>query len=166
MGCEKEDPKTLYGTGAIYIDNEIYKELGTISCGGSTSNPDEGHTHFCRMFEGVYSRFGLHEAEPIVRTFGYVYLDRTYPDFAEVLKEIRLYGLPGIGDLKIGLNQGKYEGGNEQVSSVDIKEYFLGKKDNIGNTIELGRIDIEIILKEGRKINICYTGQLLADILC
>ena len=64
---------------------------------------------------------------------------------------------PSLGTLVIPLNQGKYEGGNELVSSVKIANYSFGSQD------EKAQIDIRITLKDNQTIDILYSGPAHYD---
>ena len=67
--------------------------------------------------------------------------------------------------LSIPLEQGKYKGGCDLVSSVRITNYDNGtvKNQTTGDMNDDGKIDIEISLTDGRTLRIHYRGKILYD---
>mgnify|MGYP003308472972 CR=1 FL=1 len=76
---------------------------------------------------------------------------------------ICIHNLASVGDLLIMMNQGRYEGSHEHVSSVSIDEYYEGAFDNEGNQIKNARFSIRIVLKDNRQIRIRYVGKVAPD---
>lgn len=157
VGCEKDlEP---IGSGGVYINNELYIELRSASVGGSTPEPSKGHTHRCYIYEEkIMSREELFNApEEKVFIRGFVEKDKSYVNFGDVINRIDISGIPAVGDLSIKMNQGEYVGDDDRVSSVKINEYHFGQE-------RRSKINIEVVLKDGKKISIVYTGMALSDV--
>ncbi|MCQ2175532.1 MAG: hypothetical protein MJY80_04125 [Bacteroidales bacterium] len=157
FGCEKMQPS---GNNGIYVNDKLECELKSAFVGGGTADPDEGHSSRMHIYEDYYSAGpSWKEVKERVWIYGFYHNGKEYSSADEFIDGIVLNGLSSIGNIKIPMNQGKYEGGNEQVSSVSIVKYSLGKYDDKGVCQkEDSQININITLKDNQTISIIYSG--------
>lgn len=147
------------GKSGLYINGKLETELRSAFAGGGTANPAEGHSNRMHIYEKYYSEGPIwSEVKEKVLINGFSYTGKTYSGLGETINRIKLSGLSFTDELYIPMNQGNYEGGNEQVSSVKIVKYSLGKYDSNGKQIENAEIEIEISLKDSQTISIIYSG--------
>lgn len=147
------------GKSGLYINGKLETELRSAFAGGGTANPAEGHSNRMHIYEKYYSKGPIwSEVKEKVLINGFSYTEKTYSGLGETINHIKLKGLSFTDELYIPMNQGNYEGGNEQVSSVKIVKYSLGKYDSNGKQIENAEIEIEISLKDSQTISIIYSG--------
>lgn len=160
-GCDNSEfPKSC----GVFINSRLDTKLQSAFVGGGRANPKEGYSHRFHMYEGNYSKGpNWEEVKENVLITGFRYAEKTYASMGDCINRIEIHGLPDIGDIDILLNQGKYEGGNEQVSSVKVKDYSFGAFDSNGNQVEDSKINIHIVLKGGKTIDIRYIGETPYD---
>ena len=111
------------------------------------------------IYEDYYSACpGWQEGR--VRIYGFHHNGKEYSSAGEFINRIELNGISSLGNIIILMNDGKLdERGNEQVSSVRIVKYYLGKYDDKAfRQIEDSRINIKITLKDNQTISIIYSG--------
>lgn len=157
FGCEKERPSEKSG---IYVNGQLECELKSAFVGGGIADPNEGHSSRMHIYEDYYSAGpSWTEVKERVGIYGFSHNGIEYSSAGEFINRIELYGISSIGNIIIPMNQGKYEGGNEQVSSVSVAKYSLGKYDDEGlRQIEDSQINIKITLKDNQTISILYSG--------
>lgn len=156
FGCNKVSSSKKSG---LYINGQLETELRSAFAGGGCANPNEGDSNRMHIYEGYYSEGpNWSEVKEKVLIEGFSHTGKTYSGLGETINSIKVNGLSSIDGLWIPMNQGNYEGGNEQVASVKIVKYSLGKLDNKGNQIEDSEIEIEISLKDSQTISIIYSG--------
>ena len=157
FGCEKEQP---FEKNGIYVNGQLECELKSAFAGGGVADPDEGYSSRMHIYEDYYSTCpSWKEVKEKVWIYGFYYNGKEYSSAGEFINGIELNGISSMGNTYIPMNQGKYEGGNEQVSSVRIIKYSLGKYDDNGlGQIEDSQINIRITLKDNQTISIFYSG--------
>ena len=152
-------------SSGIYLNERRVVSIGSAFTGGSIASPRDGTSHRCRMFERA-SEY-MPEESPVVFIHGFCYNGVTYSKPGQKLESIYIDGavLDSDTPLSVPLNQGKYEGGCESVSAVDIINYDRGtvKTQSTGEMNDDGKIDILISLKGGRKLRIHYRGKIPFD---
>lgn len=163
LGCNKSEETTITNSGGISIDDVQQEELKSAFKGGGTVEPTEGDWSIFYIFSDYYPEYPSRIKEKI-SIEGFYYTGKEYTDDKDAVERISLYDIPSIGNLIIPMNQGKYEGGNELVSSLTINEFFEGRIDFYGeNSIEDARVSISIVLKDNCRIDIRYVGSALWD---
>lgn len=156
FGCEKMQS---YENCGIYVNGQLECELKSAFAGGGTADPSKGSSNRLHIYEEYFSEGpDWRKVEERVLITGFYYKGKEYSSVGESVDVIRINGLSSIGDIRIPMNQGKYEGGNDVVTSVRILEYSLGKYDYQLNQKEDSRIKIKISLKGGQTISIIYSG--------
>ena len=140
-GCEKIQPLT--GENGIYIDQKLVSNLGSAFAGGTR----------CDLYQDEYSS-ALDPEMVGAKDKAYVFLHAN-PD----VSQIEINNLPSIDKLQILLDHGEYNGGNENVLSVKIFNYSVSV--NRDGETEESRINIRIVLKDNRTIDIVYSGVVL-----
>lgn len=147
------------GKSGLYVNGQLETELRSAFAGGGCANPNEGDSSRMHIYEGYYSEGPIwSEVTEKVLIQGFNHNGKTYSGLGETINSIKINGLSFMDNLLIPMNQGIYEGRNEQVTSVKIVKYSLGKYDGRGNQIEDAEIEIEISLKDSQTISIIYSG--------
>ena len=155
VGCGKVDDTEAMKENALVIKKSentdaLIVPIGRVAVGGSQRN---GTTHRCSFFkeEG---------GSPIV-IIECVYEDYNYSMEPErKIEKIILNGLEeylGLGNrIEIGMNQGRYEGSNAFINTVNIVSYRIGGYND--SRLQGNQCDIEIIMttKKGDTISIHY----------
>lgn len=160
-GCNDIQPTEKNG---IFIDNRLETELKSAFAGGAIANPSAGHSHRLHIYEEYFTEGPKwNEVKEDVLVTGFLHRGTDYPNLGDCISSLTVNGPSSIGTLVIPLNQGKYEGGSELVSSVTIASYSLGTLNDDGSTKENARIDIRITLKDSRTIDIRYSGPTPYD---
>ena len=159
FGCEKEQP---FEKNGIYVNGQLECELkSAFSGGGSSANGSSNRLH---IYEKYYSASPLwNEVKERVLIQGFCYAGKEYDSKGDSISQISINGLSSIGDLLILLDQGKYEGGNDLVSSVKIVKYSFGKSDDELNPTDNVQVKIKVILKDEQTIDIFYSGSTSFD---
>lgn len=175
VGCEKihsgDDPVSLSdepASSGIYVGGECIVPIGSTFMGGGVADPNKGSSHRCHMYEQYFAQGpSWDEVASVVGISGFRYTGVTYSEPGQFIDYIGISGaiLSLDAPLRIPLEQGKYKGGCEQVSSVKITNYNPGTvKDRItGDMNDDGKIDIAISLKDGRTLRIHYRGKIPYD---
>lgn len=155
LGCNDIQPTGKYG---IFVNDLLETELKSAFVGGAVADPSIGSSHRLHIYEKNYSSGPRwNEVKEVVHITGFRYTGTDYPNLGACISSITVNGPSSIGTLAIPLNQGKYEGGNELVSSVKIANYSFGSQD------EKAQIDIRITLKDNQTIGILYSGPAHYD---
>lgn len=155
LGCNDIQPIGKYG---IFVNDLLETELKSAFVGGAVADPSIGSSHRLHIYEKNYSSGPRwNEVKEVVHITGFRYTGTDYPNLGACISSITVNGTSSIGTLVIPLNQGKYEGGNELVSSVKIANYSFGSQD------EKAQIDIRITLKDNQTIDILYSGPAHYD---
>ena len=153
-------------SSGIYLNERRVVSIGSVFMGGGTANPSKGSSHQCHIFENSYEYMPA-GVPCIVYINGFRYADVNYSKPGLYLEGVYIDEavLESDSPLSIRLNQGKYEGGCESVSAVDIINYDRGtvKTQSTGEMNDDGKIDILISLKGGRKLRIHYRGKIPFD---
>lgn len=142
-GCEKIQPLT--GENGIYIDQKLVSNLGSAFAGGTR----------CDLYQDEYSS-ALDPGMVGSMDNAYVIL-HVNPD----VSQIEINNLPSIDKLQILLDHGEYNGGNENVLSVKIFKYAVSIIREGQETGGESQINIRIVLKDNRTIDIVYSGVVL-----
>ena len=155
-------------SGGIYLDDICAVPLGSTFMGGGVANPLEGTSHRCHIYEKYFEEGPRwNEVASVVTITGFRHTGVTYSEPGQFIDLISINGavLKADTSLDIPLEQGKYKGGCDQVSSVKITNYDSGTvKDRVtGEKNNDGKIDIEISLKDGRTLRIHYLGKIPYD---
>ena len=107
------------------------------------------------------------EVQELILITGFRYKGTEYTAPGQFIDEIsiRLDSSLGYGEcLRIPMNQGKYEGGNELVKDVKINSYKFSSYQSDHYTLnDDARIDIRILLKDGNTIAILFAGKTPYD---
>lgn len=172
VGCERRE------FGIDYVDvnalvvkpaskaNALVYTIGSVYVGGGTANPSEGSSHRSHFYHEKFAdnpnRTGV-EALVTIRGFRHNGVDYTLP--GQFIDQILINGLDeslGLGSpLYIPMNQGKYEGGNEQIKDVQIKSYsFASYNEQEGHQNRDADINIVITSTAGDFITIRYANDL------
>ena len=157
-----------HGSSGVYLNGERIFSIGSTFMGGAISNPSLGSSHRCNMYEKNYnSGPNWNEVSPIVFIRGFRYSGVTYSALGEIIETIWISKdvLNQDSPLVISLEQGKYKGGCDTVSSVKITNYSAGtiKNSVTGEMNADGKIDILITLTDGRSLRIHYRGKIPYD---
>ena len=155
-------------SSGIYVGGECIVPIGSTFMGGGVANPNKGSSHRCHMYEQYFAQGpSWDEVASVVGISGFRYTGVTYSEPGQFIDYIGISGAVLNLDtpLRIPLEQGKYKGGCELVSSVRITNYNPGTvKDRVtGDMNDDGKIDIFISLKDGRTLVIHYRGKILYD---
>ena len=167
VGCVQYTSDEPSSSG-IYLGGKCIVSIGSAFMGGGTANPDEGSSHRCQMYE-QYFEYGpsWDQVASVVGISGFKYTGVTYSEPGQFIDFIGISGaVLGLDTpLAIPLEQGKYKGGCDLVSSVRITNYDAGTVKNqiTGDMNDDGKIDIAISLKDGRTLRIHYRGKILYD---
>lgn len=154
FGCEKEQP---FEKNGIYVNGQLECELkSAFSGGGFSANGSSNRLH---IYEEYYSACPLwNEVKERVLIQGFCYAGKEYSSKGDSISQIGINGLSSIGDLMILMDQGKYEGGNDKVSSVKIVKYSFAEYDDELKPTKNAQIKIKVILKDNQTIDIFYSG--------
>ena len=155
LGCNDIQPTGKYG---IFVNDLLEIELKSAFVGGAVADPSLGSSHRLHIYEKNFStgpNWG--EVKEAVHITGFRYTGTDYSNLGACISSITINGPSSIGTLVIPLNQGKYEGGNELVSLVEIANYSFGSQDG------KAQIDIRITLKDNQTIDILYSGPAHYD---
>lgn len=175
VGCDKytgdDEPASSsdeLAMSGVYLDGKCIVPIGSTFMGGGVADPNKGSSHRCHMYEQYFAQGpSWDEVASVVAISGFRYTGVTYSEPGQFIDYIGISGaiLSLDAPLRIPLEQGKYKGGCEQVSSVKITNFNLGTvKDLItGDMNDDGKIDIVISLKDGRTLRIHYRGKVLYD---
>lgn len=158
-GC---DILELSGRNGIYVDKVKVVQLQSAFTGGGCADPNKGFSYRCHLYSANYSEYPGKET-PEIYIGGFRYNKKEYESSRAIIEIICINNLASVGNLQIMMNQGKYEGGNEYVSSVSIDEYFEGEFDAEGKQQKNARFSIIIVLKDNRRIHIRYAGKIYPD---
>lgn len=160
-GCNKLDSPERNG---IFVNGVRKSALKSCFVGGGIADPSKGTSYRCHIYsEHLSEGPDWNEVQEKVFIGGFKYKRKEYGDTGDFIDHIFVRDVASIGDLVIPMNQGKYEGGNELVSSVSIIDYKRGVYDKLGNQTENARFQIRIVLKDKRKIEIRYVGNTPYD---
>lgn len=160
LGCDKLDS----GDNGVFINGVMDADLQSAFVGGSIANPERGSSYRCHLYSDFYADGpSWDKVEAKVYISGFRYAGKSYKDNGDFIDNIIICNVASIGDLEIPMNQGKYEGGNEYVSSVSIDEYYRAPYDIDGNRKTDSRFVIRIMLKDKRRIDIRYIGKTPFD---
>ena len=167
VGCDKYTSDEPSSSG-VYLDGKCIVSIGSTFMGGAMANPNKGSSHRCHMYEKYFEHGpNWFQVASVVGISGFRYTGVTYSEPGQYIDLIGINGtvLDLETPLAIPLEQGKYKGGCDLVSSVRIKTYDCGTvKDQItGDMNDDGKIDIVISLKDGRTLRIYYRGKILYD---
>lgn len=175
VGCDKyagSDELASISDGpassGIYVGGKCVVPIGSTFMGGGVADPNKGSSHRCQMYEQYFAQGpSWDEVASVVAISGFRYTGVTYSEPGQFIDYIGIGGaiLSLDAPLRIPLEQGKYKGGCEQVSSVKITNYNPGTVKNriTGDMNDDGKIDIVISLKDGRTLLIHYRGKILYD---
>lgn len=175
VGCDKyagSDELASISDGpassGIYVGGKCVVPIGSTFMGGGVADPNKGSSHRCQMYEQYFAQGpSWDEVASVVAISGFRYTGVTYSEPGQFIDYIGISGaiLSLDAPLRIPLEQGKYKGGCEQVSSVKITNYNPGTVKNriTGDMNDDGKIDIVISLKDGRTLLIHYRGKILYD---
>lgn len=165
MACEKYTSDKHESSG-VYLNGRCVVPIGSTFMGGGVAQPSKGSSHRCHMYEYGYEKGPLWE-EAIVTILGFRHTGITYSKPGQFIDMIVIDGsvLKLDAPLVIPLEQGVYQGGCEQVSSVRIQNYTSGTVKNIttGAMNDDGKIDMAISLTDGRTLRIHYRGRIPYD---
>lgn len=159
-GCDNLD---LSGRNGVYVDKVKVAQLQSAFSGGGCSDPSKGFSYRCHLYSTYYQEFPGNKPSFEIYIGGFRYNKKEYESSRGIIDMICIHNLASVGDLLIMMNQGRYEGSHEHVSSVSIDEYYEGAFDNEGNQIENARFSIRIVLKDNRQIRIRYVGKVAPD---
>lgn len=160
-GCNDIQPTGKYG---IFVNDLLETELKSAFAGGAVANPSLGSSHRLHIYEEYFTKGPQWDkVKEAVLVTGFLYTGTDYSNLGDCLSSITVNGLSSVGTLVIPLNQGKYEGGNELVSSVTVASYSLGTLNDDGSPKANAQIDIRITLKDSRTIDILYRGPTPYD---
>ena len=161
LGCSDLQPTGKYG---IFVNDLLETELKSAFFGGAVADPSLGSSHRLHIYEKSYSSGPRwDEVKEVVHITGFQYTGTDYSNLGTCISSITVNGPSSIGTLAIPLNQGRYEGGNELVSSVKITNYTFSSKDENGIAKGKAQIDIRITLKDNQTIDILYSGPAQYD---
>jgi hypothetical protein len=167
VGCEKYASDQPSSSG-VYLDGKCIVSIGSTFWGGAIANPNKGSSHRCNMYQEYFEHGpSWDQVASFVSITGFRYTGVTYSEPGQFIDFIGISGavLDLDTPLLIPLEQGKYKGGCDLVSSVRI-DNFDGStvKDQItGDMNDDGKIDIVISLKDGHTLRIHYRGKILHD---
>ena len=165
--CEKYTSDEPSSSG-VYLDGKCIVSIGSTFMGGAIANPTKGSSHRCHMYEKYFEHGpSWDQVASVVTITGFRYAGVTYSEPGQFIDKIVIDGsiLKQDAPLLIPLEQGEYQGGCEQVSSVRIQNYTAGtvKNSTTGAMNDDGKIDIEISLTDGRTLSIHYRGKIPYD---
>ena len=182
LGCKKEDnnlgtipekaliikpAKSTKTEGGISTkDGSVVYAIDSVFWGGSIVNPDEGSSHRCHFFQKKTDEsLNLNKEKALIEIWGFKYSNRTYTEPGQFIDQIIINGLDeslGFGScLNIPMNQGKYNGGNDLIKSVQIKSYkFASYIDNDGHQNKDSDINIVITSKANDFITIRFANEV------
>lgn len=160
-GCNKmESP----GNNGVFVDNVRNTRLKSAFVGGGVADPTKGSSYRCHIYSEYYEEGPeWDKVQHKVLITGFRYSGKEYQDNGDFIDYIWIHDVPSIGDLAIPMNQGKYEGGSDLVSSVSIDTYYRGAYAKDGSQTEDARFKIRVVLKDKRRIDIRYVGATPYD---
>ena len=167
MACEKYTSDNPESSG-VYLNGRRVVPIGSTFMGGAIAEPSKGSSHRCHMYEYGYEKGPRwEEATSVVTIIGFRHTGITYSKPGQFIDMIVIDGsvLKLDAPLVIPLEQGVYQGGCEQVSSVRIQNYTAGTvKDRMtGKMNDDGKIDMAISLTDGRMLRVHYRGRIPYD---
>ena len=167
MACDKYTSDKHESSG-VYLNGRCVVSIGSTFMGGGVANPSKCSSHRCHMYEFGYEKGPMwEEATSLVTILGFRYTGITYSKPGQFIDTIVIDGsvLKLDAPLLIPLEQGEYQGGCEQVSSVRIQNYTAGtvKNSTTGDMNDDGKIDMAISLTDGRTLRIHYRGKIPYD---
>ena len=167
VGCDKYTSDEPSSSG-VYLGEKCIVSIGSTFMGGSVANPSKGSSHRCQMYEQYFEHGpSWDEVASVVGISGFQYTGVTYSEPGQFIDFIGISGavLDLDTPLRIPLEQGKYKGGCDLVSSVSITNYdgSTVKNQVTGEMNDDGKIDIVVSLKDGRTLRIHYRGKIPYD---
>jgi hypothetical protein len=167
VGCEKYTSDEPSSSG-VYLGEKRIVSIGSTFMGGGIADPTIGSSHRCHMYEQYLERGpSWDKVASVVTITGFRYTGVTYSEPGQSINCIFISGavLDLDSPLAIPLEQGKYKGGCDLVSSVRITNYDRGTVKNqvTGDMNDDGKIDIVISLTDGRTLRIHYRGKIPYD---
>lgn len=164
FGCEKAETLGDSVNSGIYVNDRLVCELKSAFVGGAVSDPTQGASSRMHIYEDQFSVGpNWRDVKEKVFVSGFYFADKKYSGPGEGVNEIAIRDLSSFGDVIIPMNQGKYEGGNDKVTSVKIVRYALGNYDSKTDSYSDTEMIIKISLKDGQKISIVYAGPTPND---
>lgn len=183
LECKKDDNNTIEPTiekaliikpakstktesGISTKDGSVVYAIDSVFWGGSIVNPDEGSSHRCHFFQKKANESpNLNKEKALIEIWGFKYSNRTYTEPGQYIDQIIINGLDeslGFGScLNIPMDQGKYNGGNDLIKSVQIKSYkFASYIDNDGHQNKDSDINIVITSKASDIITIRFANDI------
>lgn len=161
VGCNKLDSPERNG---VFVNGVRKSALKSCFVGGGTADPSKGSSYRCHIYSEYHSEGpNWNEVQEKVLVRGFHHNGKEYGDTGDFIDYISICDVASIGNLIIPMNQGRYEGANELVSSVSIIDYDRGAFDKLGHQTEYARFHIRIVLKDGRTIEIRYVGNTPYD---
>lgn len=162
--CSNDDEITTNGsaimsTGSVKVDGNECCQLKSAFSDGGVADPSRGSSFILELYKDNYAKCPSWElCEVLIE--GFEYNDKTYGNLTEEVERIVIKNLPNIGQLNVNLNQGKYEGTNEKVESVDVQKLEFPAVDEKGNMKKPGNVSLAIKIKDGTVIRVNYSGTI------
>lgn len=152
--------------GSFTKDGTLVYTIGSVFVGGGIADPSKGSSHRCHFYQEKFTEGpDWDEVEALVTIYGFRHKGIEYNLPGQYIDRIIVNGLDeslGFGTcLNIPMNQGKYEGGNEQIKDVQIKSYkFASYIDYEGHQNKDADINIVISSTAGDIITIRFANDV------
>ena len=127
-GCNKLDEANSMTIQTGQSGKNYVVPIGSVFVGGGTADITKGSTHRASFFqEKLTLESDWNDVKLVASINGFWHTGVDYTNPGRCIDEINLHNLDeslGLGSsIKIPMNQGKYEGGNEKIKSVVILSY-------------------------------------------
>lgn len=153
--CSSDDEEK--NESCIIIDGERCVKLYSAFESG-VFGPSGAVSYNVRMYDEMYSEFPSFVKETVRISF--LYENKKYENDIDALESISVSNIPNVGGVHVNFNQGVFDESNDQVSSVDIRNYHKGQNNTGKGTVENSNIDIFIKLKNNKTMEIKYVGKI------
>lgn len=163
VSCNKDDDYEEFKRNGVYLNGYLHYELKSAFDGGAIADPSEGIFYRLHLYEDEYKVSPTWD-KAAISISGFRYNDKTYNSWKECLETITIKELPDVGTIDINLDQGVYNGDNEQVKSVRINEFAYHPEWAFSTrAVFQPYFDITILLSNGTIVGIKYCGEVSFD---
>ena len=162
----KSSVATRADNGMVSKDGTYVFPIGSVFVGGAIAEPSKGSSHRCHFYTEKFTEGPNWDDVPcLVYIGGFRWKDVEYTKPGQYIDYIVLNfpnEIPGLGTLiRIPMEQGKYNGGNELIKNVKINSYqFASFVDYSGAQNKDADIDIVITTTAGDKLSLVFKNDV------
>ena len=152
----------------LSIGSEKAFPIGSVFVGGAIADPMKGSSHRCHFYKEAFTEGPRwDEVKEMIYISGFRHKGTEYTAPGQYIDLINIWLDPSMGygeNMRIPMNQGEYEGGNELVKDVKINSYkFSTYQEDEYIVNDDAKIDIRILLNDGTTLAILFAGKTPTD---